>query len=260
MAGGDAAELSRVTFLGVNVFPTTELTAMFWVRTTRTEDSTFISFANRFGAMGAVSQNEFGIFVDAGRLRISLKSSSFIAENLDIAEFTDGAWHFITLTWNQTVAQFYIDGEAAGDVIQTEPGFEVIERAGQVLDAIPVLGGNLNGAPVFNGVLVFGQDQDGFNTLFNIDQAVVGGMDEIAIYDRALTPEQIRSIFTATTCGEICDGTDNDGDGTTDEGFLGSSPECAAASCAAISDSRSAFGAGEYVSSVNPDAPLVCNF
>ena len=38
-------------------------------------------------------------------------------------------------------------------------------------------------------------------------------------YDRA---HEIRAIFTGTTCGERCDGVDNDRDGKTDEGFLGS--------------------------------------
>lgn len=255
MAGGGNGEFSRVTFTGVNVFPTTALTATFWIRTTRTEDAGLVSFAIQG------SQNEFGIFVDADRLRISLKSSSFVAEDLDLAEFTDGAWHFMALTWEETVAQFYIDGEPAGSLIRTEPGFEVLERAGRPLDGLPiVLGTSLNGTPVFNGVLVFGQDQDTLNGGFNVAQAHVGGLDEIGIYDRALSPEEIRRIYTGTTCGEICDGVDNDSDGLADEGFLGSAAACGAPSCAAIVDAKSAFGSGEYVSSVTPGTPLVCNF
>ncbi|MEY4544301.1 MAG: hypothetical protein RL685_496, partial [Pseudomonadota bacterium] len=35
MAGGANGEFSRVTMTGVNVFPTTALTATFWIRTTR---------------------------------------------------------------------------------------------------------------------------------------------------------------------------------------------------------------------------------
>jgi len=81
----------------------------------------------------------------------------------------------------------------------------------------------------------------------------------VAIFDRALSPQQIRSIYTGTTCGERCDGLDNDGDGKLDEGFLGSSPECAAPSCDAIAES-SAFGSGDYFSSSNPAVPLSCNF
>ncbi len=255
MAGGANGEFSRVTITGINTFPTTALTATFWLRTTRVEDAGLVSFAIQG------SQNEFGIFVDADRLRISLKSSSFVAEDLDLAEFTDGAWHFMALTWQETVAQFYIDGEPAGSLIRTEPGFEVLERAGRPLDGLPiVLGNSLNGTPVFGGVLVLGQDQDTLNGGFNVDQAHVGGLDEVGIYNRALTEEEIRRIYTGTTCGEVCDGQDNDGDGLSDEGFLGSAPACGAPSCAALTDTKSAFGNGEYVSSVNPDAPLVCNF
>lgn len=255
MAGGANGEFSRVTFTGINAFPTTALTATFWIRTTRTEDAGFVSFAIQG------SQNEFGIFVDADRLRISLKSSSFVAEDLDLAEFTDGAWHFMALTWQETVAQFYIDGEPAGSAIRTEPGFEVLERAGQPLAGLPiVLGNSLQGTPVFGGALVFGQDQDTLNGGFNVAQAHVGGLDEIGIYNRALTEDEILDIYAGTTCGEVCDGIDNDNDGLTDEGFLGSAPACGAPSCAALTDSKSAFGSGEYVSSVNPAAPLVCNF
>jgi hypothetical protein len=74
-----------------------------------------------------------------------------------------------------------------------------------------------------------------------------------------LSPDQIRSIFSATTCGERCDGIDNDADGKLDEGFLGSSAACPAPSCAAIAAS-SGFGSGNYFSSVTPTVPLTCSF
>ncbi|MEY2934200.1 MAG: Bifunctional hemolysin/adenylate cyclase precursor [Pseudomonadota bacterium] len=249
MAGGANGEFSRVTFTGINVFPRTALTATFWIRTTRVADAGIFSYAI------TNSQNEFGIFVDADRLRISLKGSSFIAEELELSAFTDGAWHFMALTWQETVAQFYIDGEAAGLPIQTVPGNEVIERVAVALPEGPIELGSPFGA----GVLVFGQDQDMLNGGFNADQAVVGGLDELGLYDRALTPEQIRQIYSATTCGEVCDGVDNDNDGIVDEGFLGTADACGASSCAALTATKSAFGSGEYVSTT-PDSPLICNF
>ncbi|MEY4550237.1 MAG: hypothetical protein RL685_6432, partial [Pseudomonadota bacterium] len=201
------------------------------------------------------STNEFAILVDDARLRISMESSTFIVENFDPdTQLADGAWHFVAFAWQQTVGQLYIDGEATGDPVRTEPGFEVLERSGQPLAGLPSLGSVFGG-----GVLVLGQDQDTLNGGFNVDQAHVGGLDEFGLWDRSLTQEEIRRIYAGTTCGEVCDGMDNDGDGITDEGFVGTAAACAATSCGAVSATQSAFGSGEYVSS-NPDAPLVCNF
>ncbi|MEO8178628.1 MAG: LamG-like jellyroll fold domain-containing protein [Deltaproteobacteria bacterium] len=246
MAGQEGTEFSRVTLLNARAFPSTALTAMFWVRTEQEGDYAVLSYAI------PTSQNEFGIVIEGGLIRLTLQSSTFVADDLSASRITDGTWHFVALTWQGTRAQFYFDGEAAGSPLITEAGFELIERA-----AIPVAG-PLHLSP--GGALVFGQDQDGVNSGFSAAQALAGGLDEVAIYDRVLSPEQIRSIFTATTCGERCDGVDNDADGTVDEGFLGSAPACAAASCAAIAASSSAFGFGDYFSSADPEVPLTCSF
>ncbi|MEY2934743.1 MAG: hypothetical protein RL033_5492 [Pseudomonadota bacterium] len=249
LAGGVNGEFSRVSVLNVSTFPSTALTATFWIRTTREGDYGIISYAI------PGSSNEFGIVVDDGQLRLTLESAVFATDDLDVSALNDGAWHFVALVWDQTLAQFYIDGEAAGAVIQTEPGFEQDIPGNVNLLGIPSLSSGFGG-----GALVLGQDQDSVNGGFNLDQALLGGLDEVGIYAQALTEEQIRRIFTETTCGEICDGADNDGDGLTDEGFLGTIAACGAASCAALTDNDSAFGTGEYASSVNPDVPLVCNF
>jgi hypothetical protein len=71
---------------------------------------------------------------------------------------------------------------------------------------------------------------------------------------------KIRSIFKAITCGERCDGTDNDGDGVTDEGFIGTGSDCAAASCWAISDEASAFASRGYYLTSARGALTTCAF
>ena len=53
---------------------------------------------------------------------------------------------------------------------------------------------------------------------------------------------------------------DDDGDGRVDEAFLGSAPGCAAASCAAIQQSGSAFGSGDYYLSSDLSTPQTCTF
>ncbi|HKO90602.1 MAG TPA: LamG-like jellyroll fold domain-containing protein [Polyangiaceae bacterium] len=241
-AGG---EFSRVELLNAPVFPSTALTATFWVRTNQSGDYVVISYAV------AGSSNEFAVIVERDRLIVTLQSSTFQALDIDRNRITDGTWHFVALSWDRTRAQYYFDGEAVGAPLITEAGFEIAESV-----AVPV-SGPLALSP--GGVLALGQDQDALGGGFSFEQAVVGGLDEVAIYDRVLSPEQIRAVFTATTCGERCDGVDNDGDGKLDEGFLGSSPACPAASCGLIAAS-SAFGPGDYFSSVTPEVPLTCLF
>jgi len=238
-------EFSRVELENVPAFPSTALTATFWVRTSQSGDFVVISYAI------AGSSNEFAVIVERDRLIVTLQSSTFQALDIDRNRITDGTWHFVALTWDQTRAQYYFDGEAVGAPLITEAGFEIPETV-----AVPVTG-PLALSP--GGVLVLGQDQDSLGGAFSFEQAVVGGLDEVAIYDRVLSPEQIRAVFTATTCGERCDGLDNDSDGKVDEGFLGSSPACPAASCGLIAVS-SAFGPGDYFSSVTPGVPLTCPF
>ena len=244
-AGESNGEFSRVELLDAPAFPSTALTATFWVRTSQSGDYVVISYAI------AGSSNEFALIVERDRLIVTLQSSTFQALDIDRNRITDGTWHFVALSWDRTRAQFYFDGEAVGAPLITEAGYEIAESV-----SVPVTG-PLALSP--GGALVLGQDQDSLDGGFSVEQALIGGLDEVAMYDRALSPDQIRSLYTATTCGERCDGVDNDGDSKVDEGFLGSSPACPALSCDAIAAS-SAFGSGDYFSSVTPSVPLTCRF
>lgn len=245
MAGQQNGQFSRVTLLNASAFPSTALTAMFWVRTAQTTDYSIFSYAL------AGSSNEFGIIVEGDSIRVTLASSTFAAD-VSASVLADGTWHFVALTWQETSAQFYFDGEPAGGSMPTTAGFE-IDTPGSL---------DVTGPLVLrsNGVLVLGQDQDGLNTGFSARQALQGGLDEVALYDRALSAAQIRDVFQATTCGERCNGSDDDGDGRVDEAFLGSAPTCAAASCAAIQQGGSAFGSGAYYLSSDPSTPQTCTF
>jgi hypothetical protein len=246
MAGQQGGQFSRVTMLNVLEFPTTALTALFWVRTTQTTDFSIISYATD------TSQNEFGIIFEGDAIRITLNNSTFATGDILASDMADGTWHFIAITWEQTVANVYFDGVLAGPPVQTSAGFEVMTPQSSLVT------GPLSLRP--GGVLILGQDQDGLNTGFSATQALTGGLDEVAIYDHALSNAQIQEIMRATTCGETCDGRDNDGDGRTDEGFLGSAPGCPAASCQAILDAGEAFGTGTYFLTTNPTVPATCAF
>jgi concanavalin A-like lectin/glucanase superfamily protein len=246
MAGQQNGQFSRVTLLNAQAFPSTALTAMFWVRTTQTSDYSIFSYAL------ANSQNEFGVIVEGDFIRITLQNSTFLSPNLFATDLADGVWHFVAITWEQTVANVYFDGVLAGPPIQTSAGFEVTTPGSTPVTGPLVL------SP--GGVLVLGQDQDGLNTGFMATQALIGGLDEVAIYDRALSNAELQTLFRATTCGERCNGEDDDGDGRIDEAFLGSAPQCPAASCQAIQAAGEAFGTGGYFLTTNPGVATTCAF
>ncbi len=246
LRGEQDGQFSSVTLLNVAEFPGTALTAMFWVRTSKTSTFTVVSYGL------ATSLNELGIIFEGATIRVTLNSSAFIGSGLDAQALADGAWHHVAFSWQGASGQFYFDGAPAGPALATVAGAE--ETGGR---SIPVTG-PLALRP--GGVLVLGQEQDSLNGGFDVAQALLGGLDEVAIYDRALSAGEIRSIFEATTCGERCDGEDNDGDGRIDEGLLGTGPACAASSCQAILDAGQAFGTGQYHLASSPGAPVTCTF
>jgi hypothetical protein len=245
--GAGNTDFPRVTVANAAPFPTTALTALFWVRTRQQAQYSLVSYAL------ADSANEFGVFVDGNLMRLNLEGLTFEQDLAVTTRISDGTWHFIAVTWQSQTAQFFFDGEPVGTPLATtlanavtrfptpDPGVEVDLSAG--------------------GVLIFGQDQDSLNGGFVASQALDGGLDELAIFDRALTPAEIREVFSATTCGERCDGVDNDGDGTIDEGFQGGAPACPGRpNCAAIDATGSAFGSGTYFLEADPNFPQMCVF
>lgn len=245
LQGQRDGQFSSVTLLNVLEFPSTALTAMFWLRTSQITTYSVLSYAL------ATSLNELGIIVEGASIRVTLNSSAFITSGLDALGLADGGWHHVAFSWQETSGQFYFDGVPAGPALATAAGAE--ESGGR---SIPLT------APIAlrpGGVLVLGQEQDSLNGGFDALQALLGGLDEVALFDRALSAAEIRSIFDATTCGERCDGTDNDGDGRTDEGLLGSGPACPALSCQALLDSGQAFGTGQYHLTSSPN-PVTCTF
>jgi hypothetical protein len=246
LQGERDGQFSSVTVLNVLEFPSTALTAMFWLRTSQTTTYSVLSYGL------ATSLNELGIIFEGSNIRVTLNSSAFLSSGLDAAVLADGGWHHVAFSWQEASGQFYFDGAPAGPALVTVPGTE--ETGGR---SIPLTG------PVAlraGGVLVLGQEQDALNGNFDVTQALLGGLDEVALYDRALSAAEIRSVFDATTCGERCDGTDNDGDGRTDEGLLGSGAACPALSCQALLDSGQAFGTGQYFLTSAPGTATTCTF
>lgn len=153
---GDRALLSQV-----NSFPSDEITVSFWLRTTADNQGTFFSYAtpliNNMVMMRNAASLEFFIGGQEGRFLTDITVN-------------DGQWHHVAMTWEQQNGRIiiYIDGE---------------QRAAETLTR-PVL--------VPNGFLVLGQDQDVVGGGFEPEEAYGGDLAEIRVWNRVLSPEEIR--------------------------------------------------------------------
>ncbi len=227
-------------------WPSQAISVSLWVRTRQQTDFSLISYAVEG------SSNEFGLIVEGNTIRLALEGVTF-----DVATFAsrlaDGAWHFLGVSWQGAAARFYIDGEPAGQPVVTavNPNAPTPPFGSDPGEALDLESG---------GILVLGQDQDGLGSNFQTTQALEGALDEVAVYPVALQEADFRELYTATTCGEICNGIDDDRDGLVDEGFAGSRPQCPAASCAAIAEVGADFGSGGYFLRADPNALQACSF
>ena len=142
------------------------------------------------------------------------------------------AWRHITVSWRSSdgALQVYLDGVPQLDpVLSHQPGF-LIE------------GG---------GTLLFGQEQDTLGGNFDLNQAMQGRLDEVAIYNRVVEGSVVEELAAPGVTGEICDGVDNNDNGRTDEGVAGIDILCPERSCARILEKNDSAPSGDYW--VDPD-------
>ena len=93
-------------------------------------------------------------------------SSSVLATD---ATIEDQQWHHVTLTRSGSTARLYFGGTPLGDPVTVDAAALDIEPGG----------------------LVFGQDQDEVGGGYEADEAWAGAMDNLRIYDRALSVEEV---------------------------------------------------------------------
>ena len=112
---------------------------------------------------------------------------------------SDGQWHLVAVTvrrvaGGRSIGRLYYDGA-------------------QVATFSPRAGGMDNSAPLWIGKR---------STAGGGGSHFVGGIDEVEIFKRALSANEIAALYQAGPagkCKETCDGTDDDGDGLIDEGY-----------------------------------------
>jgi hypothetical protein len=145
-----------------------DFTFAAWLRidTLRNENHQVISGAN------AVDDNAFGFWyreeTDLWVLGVENGSSTFAVDST----IEDGEWHHVTVTRSGTTGRLYLDGTQLGDPITVN---------GATLDIDP------------DG-LIFGQDQDEVGGAFEADEAWAGAMDNLRIYNRALSASEVELV------------------------------------------------------------------
>ncbi len=123
------------------------------------------------GTIFAYGQNGYAFFIDQNTNRLGLTNVgiSLVSSNLSI---TDTNWHHVAVTKSGNQVVFYVDGAADTPIIyNTTFGFTTNA-------AIGARGDN------------------------NAQNAFFGAIDELAIYNRALTASEVQSIFNSGTIGK----------------------------------------------------------
>jgi hypothetical protein len=96
------------------------------------------------------------------------------------ATIKDMDWHHVAVLRNGSIARFYIDGDEIGD--------------GQSISNVAT--------NIGLGGLLLGQEQDALGGGFEGDQRWAGDLDNLRIYNRALTESEIRTLYRETGWGE----------------------------------------------------------
>ncbi len=125
------------------------------------------------GLYGRFAESSFTAFDD----RLAFWDGTFGGTTGDLAVATTslvGAWHHLAITWDGTTIRSYVDGVLEG--MQAPAG----------IAALPT-------RPSAIGGLLTGPAND------EIEDPFVGSIDELTIYDRALTTSEVATIAIAAT-------------------------------------------------------------
>jgi hypothetical protein len=150
----------------------TDVSVEMWVLT-EDSDAAILSAAN--GDPG-VGDNEVLLYQGTAGLLQIVKQQSSGALPSDLA---DGVWHHVTFTREGDMGRLFVDGV--------------------LIDARAFPAGPLQ---VASGGLLLGQEQDCLAGCFDPNQAFDGLIDELSIYDRALSEAEVLALFEAGEAGK----------------------------------------------------------
>ncbi|MCA9146580.1 MAG: cadherin-like domain-containing protein [Planctomycetales bacterium] len=148
----------------------TEVTATFWLKTSKTGPQGVIS-----GAKSDDDNNEYLLFLNSAT-SVAFWSAGTSTSWSGLPSLADDQWHHIAMVAdaNNDAVTLYLDRVSQGSKSFAFDAFEIAA----------------------NG-LVVGQDQDDVGGKFQPSQTLDGNLDELAIWRRALSADQIATIFTA---------------------------------------------------------------
>lgn len=154
-------------------FPTTDISVEFWLKTTGSGDG-IVSYAPTNG------ENNEVLMFDPDNLRPHYNNVSTPSTGVDL---NDGRWHHVVSTWRSSDGQVEVYHNGVREYVQT--GFQT--------------GASLTGG----GSLVLAQEQDAVGGGFDSNQRIIGSMDEVALYDRVLTADEVRLHHLAARSGVV---------------------------------------------------------
>ena len=151
-----------------NLNPTTAITIEAWINSDGTRGN------RRIVQKGDDEQQYFLLISDSGELWFQLALNGSVVE-LYANQPPPNNWHHIAATYNGTAMRLFIDGQWASET----------NVSGLIRTTI---------FPLYIGMKIFSSrpDYDGFHGL----------IDELAIYDRALSTNEIRAIYQAGSDGK----------------------------------------------------------
>jgi len=140
----------------------------FWIKTTRTGSSSVLSGAN------AVRDNEFSILFSTNTSLGFLRGTNEVF--IPIPSVADDQWHHFVFAWDGNAGRvfLYLDGQLFGDY--------GMGLAGVLIDIDP-------------GGLLLGQEQDCLGGCFSSGQIVAGSLDDVRIYRRVLSDEEVAILY-----------------------------------------------------------------
>ena len=157
-----------------------DVTVSFWLKTSKSGAQTILSGANRKNDNEHIvyfnSESQFR-FYSHGRADPDLPDC-----DVDILPINDGAWHHVAVVRNasETNADFFVD------------------RVGY-LDRCENL--EYRTLRIGAGGLILGQDQDRLDGGFDATQVLRGALDDLRIYRRALSAEEVQALMGGSEPG-----------------------------------------------------------
>jgi hypothetical protein len=165
--GFGSSTTSRLSIPNTALNGVNSLSISFWIRTTDTGINTIVSAAN-----GSQS-NEIWMYIYNGQLNLRYDGGSSSVWNLN--SLYDGNWHHIVVVTNDSSNQttVYQDTVSLGTQWKSPSGSLSISSGG----------------------LLIGQDQDCLGGCFESSQRLVGDLDELYMYNRAITSTEVALLY-----------------------------------------------------------------